>query len=216
MRSAGPVNRQRVKLCISACCINYWFGLATSNQLRQENVNTKPFGVLLCFVAFLAIAFGFAYDTSVSTGLGGRVHNIGLMNDRQNILIVGGAMLIAGALLLAISTRSKTEVTENAPGFRRCPSCAEMVKNEAKVCRHCQRDLPSLTEIRAREEAERQQLAEAKQMKGEAARQAEEGLPKGTCPNCKETIPLVSAQCKHCGASFEQGSAWRVLPSSPA
>jgi len=173
----------------------------------------KPFGVLLCIVAFLAIAFGFMYDTSVSTGLGGRVHNIGLMNDRQNILIVGGAMLIAGSLLLAISTHSKTEVAENTPGYSRCPSCAEMVKNEAKVCRHCQRDLPSLTEIRAQEEAERQQLAEATQLGGEAARQAEERLPKGTCPNCKETIALASAECKHCGARFEQGSSWRVLPS---
>jgi hypothetical protein len=192
------------------------FDPATASQSRDEDVDMKPFGVVLCTVAFLAIALGFTFDTSVSTGLGGRVHNIGLMNEEQNILIVGGAMLIAGSLLLAISTRSKIEIAENTPGYSRCPSCAEMVKNEAKVCRHCQRDLPSLTEVRARDQAEKQQLAEATQLGGEAARRAEGRLPKGICPNCKETIPLASDQCKHCRASFEQGSSWRVLPSQPA
>jgi hypothetical protein len=28
-------------------------------------------------------------------------------------------------------------------GLRKCPSCAEMVQAEAKVCRYCQRELPS-------------------------------------------------------------------------
>lgn len=176
----------------------------------------KPFGILLCLVAVVALIFGFTYDTSVSTGLGNRVHNIGLMNDKQNIIIVGGAMLVAGTLLLALSTRATTQITLGTEGFRQCPSCAEMVKNEAKVCRYCQQALPSLSELRAKEEAERQQLAEVKQLQGEAARQAEEQLPKGICPNCKNTIPLASLECKHCRASFDQGSAWRVLPKGDA
>lgn len=173
----------------------------------------KPFGIILCFTAVVAIIFGFTYDTSVSTGLGGRVHNIGLMNNKQNIIIVGGAMLIAGALLLALSTRGGSQVEPGTAGYRQCPSCAEMVKNEAQVCRYCQRDLPSLSELQAKEEMERQQLAEVKKLQGEAARQAEEGLPKGACPNCNKTIPLASLECKHCRASFVEGSAWRVLPN---
>lgn len=176
----------------------------------------KPFGILLCLGAVLALIFGLTYDTSVSTGLGGRVHNIGLMNDRQNIIIVGGAMLVAGALLLALSTRAAAQIAQGTEGYRQCPSCAEMVKNEATVCRYCQRDLPSLSELRAKEEADRQKLAELKQLQGEAARQAEERLPKGICPNCKDTIPLASLECKHCRASFDQGSAWRVLPTGDA
>ena len=176
----------------------------------------KPFGILLCVAAFAALVFGFSFDTSIPTGLGGRVHNIGLMSEKQNILIVGGAMLVAGALFLALSSRSQAEVIEGQPGYRRCQSCAEFVKSEAKVCRFCQRDLPSLSEMRAQEEADRQQLAEVKQTEGETARHAEEKLPKGVCPNCKKTIPLASHDCKHCRASFGAGSAWCILPQSEA
>ena len=31
-----------------------------------------------------------------------------------------------------------------AAGFRRCPSCAEMINPEAVVCRFCGRDMPTL------------------------------------------------------------------------
>ena len=176
----------------------------------------KPFGILLCLGAVFALIFGLTYDTSVSTGLGGRVHNIGLMNDKQNIIIVGGAMLVAGALLLALSTRAPVQIAHGTAGYRQCPSCAEMVKSEATVCRYCQRDLPSISELRAREEADRQKLIELKELEGEAARQAEERLPRGICPNCNSTIPLASLECKHCRASFGEGSAWRVLPTGEA
>lgn len=175
----------------------------------------KQFGVFICVAALVALVFGFTYDTSVATGLGGRVHNVGLMNERQNIIIVGAAMLVAGALLLGLSSRGQSPaVTEGSPGYRRCPSCAEMVKDDAKVCRYCQRDLPSLSELREKEESERQRLAEVQLIKDETARQVEEKLPKGICPNCKKAIPLASLECKHCAANFEHGSAWHVLPLS--
>lgn len=176
----------------------------------------RPLGILLCIAAVLALAFGFTYDTSVATGLGGRVHNIGLMNEKQNIIIAGGAMLVAGALLLALSGRTIASVTEGTPGYRRCPSCAEMVRADANVCRYCQRDLPSLSELKAKEEADRQRLVEAMRLEGDAAREAEGKLPSGVCPNCGKTIPLASLECRHCQASFGQGSAWRVLPKSGA
>jgi len=176
----------------------------------------KSFGILLCVAALAALIIGFSYDTSVATGLGGRVHNIGLMSDKQNIIIVGGALLVAGALILALSSRSQAQVIEGQPGYRRCPSCAELVKSEAKVCRFCQRDLPSLSELRAQKESELLRIAEARKLEGEAARQAEEKLPRGVCPNCKKTIPLASHECKHCGAGFGAGSAWHVLPQGEA
>lgn len=176
----------------------------------------KPFGVLLCIAALVTLVLGFTYDTSVATTGLGRVHNIGLLNEKQNIIIVGGAMLVAGALVLALSGRAQPSATEGTPGYRKCPSCAEMVKDDAKVCRHCQRDLPSLNELRAQEQAERQRLAETSRLEAEAARQAEERLPKGVCPNCDKPIPLASLKCKHCGANFGPGSAWRVLPHREA
>lgn len=175
----------------------------------------KTLGILLGIAAVLSLLFGFNVDTTVSSELG-RVHNIGLMSERQNIIICGAAMLVAAALLLAFSSRTGNSIAENTHGYRKCLSCAELVKIEATVCRHCQRDLPSLNELKAQEQVERQRLAEAEGLTGEAARVAVDLLPKGTCPNCNKIIPLASAECKYCQASFSAGSAWRVLPKSAA
>lgn len=41
------------------------------------------------------------------------------------------------------------EALQLANGMRKCPSCAELVKNEAVVCRFCQRDLPPVPEADA-------------------------------------------------------------------
>lgn len=38
----------------------------------------------------------------------------------------------------------KLERDQLAQGGRKCPSCAEIVKQEAVVCRYCNRDLPPL------------------------------------------------------------------------
>jgi hypothetical protein len=37
---------------------------------------------------------------------------------------------------------TRRQLIEQHLSVRQCPSCAEMVKREAKVCRFCQRDLP--------------------------------------------------------------------------
>jgi hypothetical protein len=36
--------------------------------------------------------------------------------------------------------------------------------------------------------------------------------PLGTCPHCRAVIPLSSASCPKCTASFAEGSAWKVEP----
>jgi hypothetical protein len=40
----------------------------------------------------------------------------------------------------------------------------------------------------------------------------EDQLP-GTCPNCRATIPVDSAECPNCRASFGEHAAWRVQRS---
>ena len=64
-------------------------------------------------------------DTSVASGvLGERVHNIGLMNDRQNTFIFAGVLAIIGAVFFGFGSKSNqtpeddqeslyTEVSEN-------------------------------------------------------------------------------------------------------
>ncbi len=34
--------------------------------------------------------------------------------------------------------------------------------------------------------------------------------PMGSCPNCSATIPMSSADCPKCKASFGVGSAWKI------
>ena len=70
---------------------------------------------------------------------------------------------------------------------RQCPFCAETVKAEAKICRYCQRDLPTLEPVVQDERAF------------------------GKCPNCSKHILLDSTGCNHCTARFD-GDGWKVLP----
>lgn len=175
----------------------------------------KSLSVLLIAVAAFAIGLGFSLDTTVSTGTG-RVHNIGLMSQQQNLIIFGGSLLVAGVLALALSGRSRSSSTSSETGRRKCPNCAELVLNEARSCRYCQHTLTPLSEIveqtEAERDAERKRMADLRQRDPEAARLAEEMLPQGICPNCDSEIPLISTDCKHCKAVFGPQSAWSVLP----
>lgn len=58
------------------------------------------FGVALIIIAM-------TMDTSVSTGYG-RVQNIGLISQQQNILIIGGLAFLSGIMLFATSQKSQS------------------------------------------------------------------------------------------------------------
>lgn len=170
-------------------------------------------GVLILVGATLALLVGFNIDTTVASGMGtNRVHNIGLMNEKQNVILLGGTLAVVGAVLFGFGSvaRSKAEAVDE--GRRECPYCAERIKSDAKVCRYCRREVPSLAELAKNAEESRKKLEELARRDAAAARQAEERLPKGTCPNCEKTIPLASLECKHCGAMFGPQSAWRIRP----
>lgn len=57
--------------------------------------------------------------------------------------------------------------------YRDCPFCAESIKREAMVCKHCGKDVEPKTSI-----------------------------PKITCPKCGYVTPATGAPCVHCGKSF--------------
>ena len=101
----------------------------------------KPAGILLLVIGSLFLLFGFGMDTTVPTDVGQRrVHNIGLMNERQNTMLLGAALAIVGALFVGFSRRSALVALPEL-GTRKCPYCAEAIKREATVCRFCNRDL---------------------------------------------------------------------------
>jgi len=58
----------------------------------------------------------------------------------------GAAMFIVAlpAALLAKPDIAELERRQLLQGMRKCPFCAELVKREAKVCKYCNRDLPTL------------------------------------------------------------------------
>ncbi|WP_137138186.1 hypothetical protein [Pseudomonas asiatica] len=58
-------------------------------------------------VGLIAVAGAMAMDVSVSTGMGRRVNNIGLMAQQQNYLIIGALIALAGLLMTIFGGKKK-------------------------------------------------------------------------------------------------------------
>lgn len=171
----------------------------------------RTLGIIALLIGLLGLFGTLSMDTSVGTDDPlRRVHNIGLMNQKQNMLLVFSVISVIGAVFVAFGGRkNKPEPAAPEPPRRewlsgadpeekKCPFCAEMVKYEAKICRFCRSELP---------EPESRTAAAAK-----AAPPAVDPGPLGVCPSCKAHIPLSSEDCPKCNASFGVGSAWKVRP----
>ncbi len=125
---------------------------------RREVSGPLPLVGLLLVIGGLLVAFYFlaVFDVSVEVpyeylgygiSVGGeRINNIGLMNDQRNGMIGGIVAAVVGGILLFVAY-SRGELDDwlrrdPAAGERKCPYCAESIKVEALVCRHCNRDVP--------------------------------------------------------------------------
>lgn len=82
-------------------------------------------------------------DTSVPTSGGGRVHNIGLIADRDMKVMVSGGITLTG-LIVVLMAMNGGGSHESRDGRKRiaCPACAELVLADAQVCRFCGAALP--------------------------------------------------------------------------
>ena len=79
------------------------FNSSSISTITASGLNmAKLVGIILLATAFIGLVFGFAMDPSVDTGLG-RVNNIGLLNDKQNIIMASGFAAIVGVLLVLFS-----------------------------------------------------------------------------------------------------------------
>lgn len=96
----------------------------------------RAIGMILILAGTILISIALSMDTSVEVNypsgnkfnLPERVNNIGLMADKQNYLILGCFLFVIG-LVLGYKKNDEAEKT--------CPKCAEKVKKEAIICKHC-------------------------------------------------------------------------------
>lgn len=104
----------------------------------------RTFGVLALLVGGFFLLRAVLMDTSVPTGMGERVHNIGLMRDQQNAIVIGIGLMVIGAILVAMGggKSSAVETHADTSDARTCPYCAETIKAQAVVCRFCGKELP--------------------------------------------------------------------------
>lgn len=79
----------------------------------------RGIGLGLLALAALAAIYAFLMDTTVPAGEVGRVHNVGLLGQRQNVLLLAGFLGVIGAILLAASQRSTTGTTVRVGGGAR-------------------------------------------------------------------------------------------------
>ncbi|MEE7654164.1 zinc ribbon domain-containing protein [Raoultella planticola] len=94
-------------------------------------------------IGYIAIAIGIIFavsalfmDVSVATVSGYRVNNLGLMSTRQNFMMLGGFIAIAGLIIAIFSDRMKP-----SSAITKCPYCAEEISTHAIKCKHCGSDV---------------------------------------------------------------------------
>jgi hypothetical protein len=86
--------------------------------------------------------------------------------------------------LLMVGFMPKLEPEAVRVDTRKCPYCAEFIKPEAIVCKHCGRDVEP---VQAEEEKPRRFTKDAG--RGDDWKQ---------CPVCNKFSPVNAKECKHC------------------
>ncbi len=98
---------------------------------KRSKVGSRAFLVLLFALAGAAAGFGFVYFARGGVNSG---HSAYLAKRSALLGSFGGALL--GAVFLREQAEKNDELDTQI-----CPHCAERIKQAAKVCKHCGRDV---------------------------------------------------------------------------
>lgn len=95
---------------------------------------------LSLFLGGIAVAcyYYFFFATVIYSSDVGFVHNIGLLNQRQNGILFSIAASALGAVLIFMGR--DTTIGIGAKN-RICPYCGESIKRAASICRFCNKDV---------------------------------------------------------------------------
>ncbi len=76
----------------------------------------KAIGVILLIIGGIGLLIGVSKDTTVESSTSfGRIHNIGLMSDKQTTLIVSGCIAIVGAILTGFGAVVEANANKSGP-----------------------------------------------------------------------------------------------------
>lgn len=93
-------------------------------------------GYLAILIGVILAVFALFMDVTVATDDGYRVNNLGLISSRQNYMIFGGFVTIAGVIIALVGEKFKPSANSV-----KCPCCAELISAEAVKCKHCGSDV---------------------------------------------------------------------------
>ncbi len=108
----------------------------------------KKLGIFLISIGIIGLIYFFQMDTSVkvnyskgnSLGFPERVNNIGLMNEKQNYIIISGILLFSGLLLSLFGNKQRVENKINTENFNKT-NIDHNLSETAYYCQKCGEEL---------------------------------------------------------------------------
>jgi hypothetical protein len=111
----------------------------------------RGLGWMLLGVGLVWLAYAVTLDTSVEVfgGYGGpaRVLNLSLAENKRMHLMLSIGTILASIMLVGFSQfqrRTDDDVEGEEDELRQCPYCAETIRIEAVICKHCRKELPAV------------------------------------------------------------------------